>query len=162
MATFREDFESPDRGWFFAGQAGFDLGRGFAHTGANNAWVRGITGWHAINKFHPVFPHTNCVASAWLRLSENLTDGYFSVRGAADLNGNGPILRETKLVGPGPVNPVHRGYNQYQLNFDSQNFSRVLLYVGLWGVGQDAWIQVDDVEITSHGNLEDDVVLNPV
>jgi hypothetical protein len=162
VATFREDFETPDRGWFFAGQAGFDVGRNLAHTGANNAWVRATNGWHAINKFHPVFPHTACTASAWLRLSGSLTDGYFSVRGAAELNGNGPILTEIKLVGPGRANPDHRGYNRYNLTFNSGDLSRILVYVGLWGVGQDAWVQVDDVEITSRGNLEDDVVLNPV
>jgi hypothetical protein len=98
---------------------------------------------------------------AWLRLSASLTDGYFSVRGAAELNGNGPILKERKLVGPGPANPNHRGYNPYRLDFDSRDFSRVLVYVGLWGVGRDAWVQVDDVEITSLGNLEDDAVPNP-
>jgi len=96
-----------------------------------------------------------------VRLSESLTDGYFSVRGAAQLNGNGRILKEIKLVGPGPVNPDHRGYNLYRLDFNSQEFSRVLVYVGLWGVGRDAWVQVDDVEITSRRNLEGDNVSNP-
>jgi len=37
-------------------RAGYDIGKGFAREGANNAWVRGSTGWNAINRFHDVEP----------------------------------------------------------------------------------------------------------
>jgi len=31
--------------WYTAGRAGIDRNHGFTRSGANNAWVRGTTGW---------------------------------------------------------------------------------------------------------------------
>ena len=131
-----EPFERPHPGWFFTGGAGFDYGKGLAYREKGNAWVRGTTGWHALNRFHDVKAGTAYTVSAMLRLSPGLTDGYFSVREARELNGNGRIMTEVKLVGPSD-------YRKFELNFTT-NFSRVLFYVGLWGTGRDVWIQIDD------------------
>ena len=49
------------------------------------------------------------MAYATLRLSPGLTDGYFSVRETRELNGNGRIITEIKLVGPSE-------YRQQRLN----------------------------------------------
>lgn len=94
---------------------------------------------------------------AWLRLSDTLTDGYFAVRGAAELDGDGPILAETKLVGSAPdsLECQDTSYTQYEVTFASGDLRRVLIYVGLWGVGPDAWIQIDDFGIWRY-SLEDD------
>lgn len=143
---FVDDFEKPDLGWFLTPGAGFDYGKGLADVGQGNAWVRNTSGWNAINHFFTLQPNTTSIAvQASLRLSDNLTDGYFSARAAAELNGEGTILKEIKLVGPGPAGPHGNGYSKFEFEFDvPPGLTNVLVYVGLWGVGPDAWIQVDD------------------
>lgn len=147
MIILDEQFDQPGSEWFFTGNAGYDFGKGLAHFGPNNAWVRATSGWNAINRFQTVVPHTDYIVSAWLRFSDSLTDGYFSVRAAPELNGEGRILTERKLVGPNHPNPSKDNYNRFRLRFDTQGWERILLYVGLWGMGQDAWIQIDDVQV---------------
>ena len=53
------------------------------------------------------------------------------------------MLREIKLVGSGP-----QGYRRESFTFNKGTNKTVLFYVGLWGVGKDAWLQVDDAEIS--------------
>jgi hypothetical protein len=56
-------------------------------------------------------------------------------------NGSGRIIHEIKLVGarsPGEGNI--KGYRLESFDFKMGAFGKVLLYVGLWGVGKDAWI----------------------
>lgn len=136
-------------GWFFTGGAGLDNGMGLERRGSGNAWVRNTTGWNAINNWVRIQPGRACTASAWLRTSETLTDGYMSVRNDDWDGGDGAILNEVKLVGARPSgDPGDRGYQFISFDFDSRSNSRVLFYVGLWGVGRDAWIQIDDAAIT--------------
>jgi hypothetical protein len=144
-----EQFDQPDAGWFFAGNAGYDFNKGLAHFGPNNAWVRASSGWNALNRFQDVEADTDYEVGAWLRLSDSLTDGYFSVRAAPELNGEGQIITERKLAGPNPSNPSQDNYNRYVLRFNSNGWRRILVYIGLWGVGKDAWIQIDDVKISN-------------
>ena len=138
-----DPFEPKHPGWFTTGGAGFDYGKGYAYR-KGNAWVRGSTGWNALNRFHDMKANTNYTVSAMLRLSPGLTDGYFSVREARELNGNGRIITEVKLVGPTP-------YREFRLNFNTGNLNRVLFYIGLWGKGSDVWIQIDDFVIAEVG-----------
>lgn len=142
--TWIETFENPSRSWFTAGGAGFDYGKGLAFDGKGNGWIRGSSGWNALNLFHLVKPNTEYQVSALLRLSPGLTDGYFSVREARELVGNGRILNEVKLVGPSP-------YNTFSFKFATGNVDRVLFYIGLWGVGRDVWIQVDNFVLDERG-----------
>jgi len=135
-----EPFEQPHPGWFTTGGAGFDYNKGLAYREKGNAWVRGSSGWNALNRFHDIKPNTAYTVSAMLRLSPGLTDGYFSVREARELNGNGRIITEVKLVGP-------TDYREFRLNFTTGNLNRVLFYIGLWGTGRDVWIQIDDFVI---------------
>jgi hypothetical protein len=144
IEQFSDNFEPPDRDWFLTGGAGFDRGKGLAHKGDGNAWVRATSGWNAINRFHDVQPGSTYTVGAWLRLSPSVTDGYFSVREARERNGEGQIITQRKLVGPGPTNPDNADYNEVSFSFDTGDLSTVLIYVGLWGNGQDAWIQIDD------------------
>lgn len=147
IVQFSDGFESqkPNPAWFLTASAGFDYEKGNAHTGQGNAWVRATQGWNAINVwFSGLTPNSDCQASAWLRFSPSLTDGYISVR--ADGSGSpGPVIAELKLCGNAPPNPDNAGYNHYYFPFNSGSNSRVLFYVGLWGNGQDSWIQIDDV-----------------
>lgn len=147
VIQFFENFESPYKDWFFTGGAGFDFGKGLARRGQGNAWVRNTAGWNAINRWWNVQPHSICYVHAWLRLSPNLTDGYISVRHDEDRQPDGKfdVIREIKLVGPGPQNPENANYNPYTFEFYSGNNARVLFYIGLWGNGKDSWIQIDEV-----------------
>ncbi len=147
-----EDFELPSKEWFFTGAAGFDFAKGFARKGRGNAWVRNTTGWNAINIWRPVEPNRTYTALAWLRLSPTLTDGYFSVRNDKENrpDGNFDVINEIKLIGPGPANPRNDNYSPYKFDFETAGNTRVLLYVGLWGVGPDAWIQIDEVSLSAN------------
>jgi hypothetical protein len=146
IVVFDEQFEWANSEWTAAGGAGFDFGRGLAHKGTGNAWVRNTTGWNAVNYVVGVQPNAECTASAWLRFSNNLTAGYMTVR--VDGQANGLVLQEIKLTGPNPNNAASGNYNQYSFRFNPRNSYEVLFYVGLWGNGQDSWIQVDDVVIS--------------
>ena len=151
IIQINEDFESPSPDWFFTGGAGFDHGKGLAHTGVGNAWVRHTTGWNAINRWMPVHPNSKYTAFAWLRLSPDLTDGYFSVRNDKEnrADKNFDVINEIKLVGPGPKNAANADYNSYKFEFNTGSQSRVLLYVGLHGNGKDSWIQIDDLSLST-------------
>jgi hypothetical protein len=150
IQQFSDNFENPSRGWFFAGGAGFDMNKGLAHRGKGNAWVRNTTGWNAINHWVTVPPHSHCYVNAWLRLSPYLLDGYISVRNDKDNrpDHNFDVINERRLVGPSAPNFDNAGYNQYPFEFESGGNTRVLFYVGLWGNGQDNWIQIDDMSVS--------------
>ncbi len=143
LMQWDETFEGGGgRGWWTAGGAGFDLGLGYAHQGRGNGWVRNTTGWNAINTWVSVVPNAECRASAWIRLSPQMTAGYMTAK-----SHYGTTINEIRLVGPGPYNPAHKNYNQYVFDFNPGNASSVLFYVGMWGNGRDAWAQIDDVVI---------------
>jgi hypothetical protein len=122
--------------WFGDAASGVDVGANLAHSGHNNAWVRAMTGWHAVNQWISVAPNKKYRAGAWVRASPNMRAGYFSVRAQ---NGFG-ILNEHPF---GATN----GYEYMSFDFESGNNTSVLMYVGFWGSGADAWIQVDDVGV---------------
>ncbi|MFM0523040.1 hypothetical protein PQR08_37075 [Caballeronia jiangsuensis] len=144
-----QDFESsrPPAGWIPTGIAGFDYGKGLAHQGEGNSWVRAVRGWNAINKWIRMPKNSDCIARAWIRHSDSLTDGYMTVRGG---NGSsfGPVITEVKLSGPNRPNPAEKNYNLYELNFYSGDNPQLLFYVGLYGNGRDSWVQVDDVVVS--------------
>jgi hypothetical protein len=138
-------------GWFPIGSAGFDSGKHHAYRGRGNAWVRGKAGWNAINNWVSVSAPNGaeCTASAWLKTSDSLTDGYMNVRVADEEDGSGKMVHEHKLIaarysGDGDT----QGYRLERLNFKMGAVGKVLFYIGLWGNGQDAWIQIDDVAVT--------------
>ena len=145
VTILEEGFEGPTS-WFAGPGAGFDRGLGLAHTGEGNAWVRNLSGWTAVNLiYNPSAPAgSECAAQAWIRMSPTVTDGYFSVR---SFPGEvGPVISEVKLVGPGPANPAHAGYNAYSFGFRHTG-GPMLFYIGNWGNGGDSWLQIDDVVI---------------
>ncbi len=142
------NFESPNEGWWFAGNAGLDYDRGLEHSGRGNAWIRSTSGWNSINNSANVEPNRECRVAAWLRTSDTLTDGYMSVRSLNSDGSFGDVINEIKLVGAGSPNPQNRDYNLYTVDFNSGSSQKILLYFGLWGNGNDSWIQVDDVEVS--------------
>ena len=149
IVQYTQDFETsqPPHDWFPTGGAGFDWDKGLAHQGKGNAWVRYTQGWNAVNTlidFSAAPQGSNCAASAWLRVSPDVTDGYISVRPAVAGQAPGPVINEIKLVGPTP--PENNGYKQFVFNFQRPS-TGVLFYVGLHGNGRDGWIQIDDVVV---------------
>src|SRR5215475_7100425 len=91
-------------GWFFTGGAGLDNGKGLEHSGKGNAWIRNTTGWNAVNNWVSISAPrgSKCTASAWLRTSDTLTDGYMTIRDADKDDGSGRIIRQIPLVGARP------------------------------------------------------------
>jgi hypothetical protein len=142
LLQFYDGFENGHSAWFTTGGAGFDYGLGLAYKGQGNGWVRNTTGWNAINTIEQVQPWETCTASAWIRLSPHLTGGYMSIRQSY---GDWHIINEIPLTGPGPVGD--NGYNHYVFPFYSGSTNSVEFYAGLWGNGQDAWMQIDEVVI---------------
>ena len=144
------DFESRDpvkTEWFAGPGAGFDYEKNLAHTGKGNAWVRNQSGWSAVNTWLlPPSQATTCSAQAWIRMSDGITDGYFSVR-SGDGRTSGPVIHQKKLVGPNPSNPSNANYNLISFDFKPTG-GYLLFYVGNWGNGKDNCIQIDDFGVS--------------
>lgn len=127
--------------WYVEGQGGVDRGLGFAHSGANNGYVRNnVKGWNALKQEVAVVPNTNYTLSAWVRTSHSFNEGYF---GARVLRG-GPILNELKLTQP------VGGYTQVSVQFNSGAHHSVEIFAGLWANAGDTWLQADDFVLTRH------------
>ena len=145
LTQWAENFNPPMPGWGIVGGAGFDQGDKFSRPGnPGNGWVRASDGWNAIQTWVAVQPHVNVTVDAWLRWAPELTGGYISVRGQEANGQPGPVIKELRLAGNQPLpKDDQEGYFEYQFEFNTGNYSEVLFYVGLWGNGHDAWIQVD-------------------
>jgi hypothetical protein len=155
------DFEGTSYlGWQLYGGGGIDRGLGNAHTGQNNAFLYASSGWNSLTSpsaFVGWGDTSNktwkCQGAAYVRASANVTSFYFSIlnpktgaiikevgplsgsqlNAAADITGYARIYTGLfDMVGPaGGPNPGDR--------------NPVLLRLGFWGNGQNAWVQVDDV-----------------
>jgi hypothetical protein len=115
-----------------------------------------------VHQWVPVNPNTTYVATGFIRTSEGVGTGYFSVRDD-EIHGGGVINEVSFQTMTGP-------YRKLEFEFDSGPNTRVLLYAGFFArvsecmgppgaVGQIAgaecklllfgpqWIQVDDLAI---------------
>jgi hypothetical protein len=147
--AYQSDFETEQAraNWQVVGNAGFDEGKNLQYRGSSNAWVRSTHDWNALQIQVPIDPSAStCHASAMLRTSDTLTDGYISVRQARE-SLVGDVIQEIKLVGARPA-PNENGYRRESFDFQPNGSAEVLFYVGLWGKGADAWIQIDDVDVS--------------
>ncbi|WP_434389745.1 hypothetical protein [Melittangium boletus] len=125
--------------WYVQGPdtKGIDRGLGFSRTGAHNGWIRTATrDWNALKQDVAVTPNTNYVLTGWVRGSSNFDAGFFGVCTVP-----GTIIREVKY-GSLP------GYTQQTVAFNSGNNSTVSVFAGFWGVGADAFVQLDDLTLT--------------
>lgn len=145
-----EGFESRDparTGWFAGPGSGFDFEKNLAHSGKGNAWVRNLSGWSAVNAWiTPPRDASRCTVQAWIRMSDGITGGYFSVRRGNGIT-PGPVINERKLVGPNPASPSNANYNLVSFDFTPTG-GPLLFYVGNWGNGRDNWIQIDDFGVS--------------
>jgi hypothetical protein len=126
--------------WLFEGTAanGVDRGLGFAHSGANNGWIRcTCTGWSALYQTVPVVPGTTYTFGSWVNASANLPadQGRFGVRaGTTDL--------ASKTFGAGS------GYVHHEVTVKvPADVHELTVYAGFNAPNKDTWIQVDDFTV---------------
>jgi hypothetical protein len=127
--------------WYFntGSQGDVDVNKGFAHTGANNGFVRNSSGWNAIKQEIFVEPNTDYTLSAYLRTSSNSNNGYFGVRQLY----NGPMINEIHISTSLP------GYTKKTVTFNSGNNHSVEIFAGIWANG-DTWMQMDTFSVTKN------------
>ncbi|MFF1821082.1 DUF4185 domain-containing protein [Kribbella sp. NPDC058245] len=127
--------------WLFEGTAanGVDRGLGFAHSGANNGWIRcACTGWSALYQTVPVTPGTTYRFGSWISASANLPAGAgrFGVR-------NGTAELASEVFGAGT------GYVHHEVTVKvPAGVHELTVYAGFTGPNVDTWIQVDDFSVS--------------
>jgi Domain of unknown function (DUF4185) len=119
--------------WQLSGHGGVDRDAGLAHEGQNNAFVRGSIGRHELQQNVAVRPHHRYRLSAWVRTAENNTETALGVRTL-----RGQMLAERKVT-------ALPGYTRLSVELDTGRESLIQLHAGLFGHGQDVWLQLDDV-----------------
>ncbi|GAB2671990.1 DUF4185 domain-containing protein [Kribbella swartbergensis] len=127
--------------WLFEGTAanGVDRGLGFAHSGANNGWIRcTCTGWSALYQTVPVVPGTTYTFGSWINASAGLPagQGRFGVRsGTQDL--------ASKTFG------ASNGYAHHEVTVTiPAGIHEVTVYAGFNAPNTDTWIQLDDFTVS--------------
>jgi hypothetical protein len=130
--------------WWFAGNAGIDVDRGFAIPGEqNDGWANAYSGWNAVNTWLPTTPGQACDVALWVRTSQsNFGTGYIGVDNEANtvhLGGVGPFAALT-----GDAN--FAGYTRVNFSFTATD-TQSIFYAGFWGNGQDSWMQVNDLSM---------------
>jgi hypothetical protein len=135
-------FEAPASGpsaWEFEGTAnhGVDRSLGFAHSGANNGWIRTSgTGWSAYTQQVPVVPGRSYTFQGWVRSSPGMTDGRFGVRLGAQ---GSDVLGEQRFG-------ASAEYAQHAVTVDvPPGVDTVTVYTGFVAPGSDTYLQVDDI-----------------
>ncbi|BAY23649.1 hypothetical protein NIES2100_34410 [Calothrix sp. NIES-2100] len=122
--------------WVAEGKTDIDRGMGNSNSGQNNVSMRNVTGWNSISQRIKLQPNTEYELKAYVRTSENVTDGYFGVR---DANQNAFVeLKFGRLS----------QYIPLTLRFVTGNESEYNIFTGFWAVGQDSWVQVDNYTLT--------------
>lgn len=136
-------FESQDTAtlgapWETSAGVSVERDSAFAHHSARNVLIQGTSGWHVVQQWVPVKRFTRYSAAAYIQTSDNLTGGYFSVRGDGSAL---PILDEVAFGATGGQR------SQQRFEFDSGAHDYVLIYVGMWGNGTSAWLRADQLSI---------------
>jgi hypothetical protein len=126
--------------WVFEGTAanGVDRGLGFAHSGANNGWIRTSgTGWSALTQLIPVKPGTTYKFTSWINASAALPAGAgrFGVRAGSQ------VLGEDSFG-------ASAGYVRHEVTVTvPPGVQAITLYAGFTAPGADTFIQVDDFAV---------------
>ena len=133
--------EQPDRQvrvpWFACGQGGIDRDGQQSYAGKNNGYVRAAQGWNALTQAVVVRPNRRHRLTAWVRTSaRDVPDGALGVRGRS-----GELARTSF---------GHLGsYTKVSVDFDPGDNADIEVFAGFWGVGADAWVQVDQVSLVA-------------
>lgn len=136
-----ETFEGPNSTWIFVGNAGIDIGRGYAASGSNNAWVRAAHGVHVVAGFFDVMRTAPYTLTMSVRTSTSPVTFVVGVRDASGLNARGALLKEELR------RVKWTEYRRTELKFTTTSTGRILIYVGLLGSGTDTWCQIDEVHL---------------
>ena len=126
--------------WHCVGNCGADINKGWAHSGANNGFVRYNSGWNSIYQTVTVTPNTTYVLTGWLQTSSNSTEGYIGAR----VPGGGAIRDETRFAAVG-------SWQQFTVTVDSGDASSLDVYGGIWAKNGDTWAQFDDFSLVPVG-----------
>ncbi len=114
--------------------------------------MRNVSGWNGISQRVRLQPKTEYELKAYIRTSENVTDGHFGVR---DANQNAFIeIKFGRLPQyiPLTLRFVTGRLPQYiplTLRFVTGNESEYNISTGFWAVGEDSWVQVDSYSLTA-------------
>jgi hypothetical protein len=121
--------------WFSEGALsyGVDVNAGKAHSGSDNGWIAGSSGWGALRQTISVASNTNYRMVAWVRSSSNVNDGWIGVKTTS-----GSVINEFRHGQAG-------SYTRYIVSFNSGSNTSVRLNIGLYGAGSGTWEQIDDV-----------------
>jgi hypothetical protein len=157
LESFNETWgfeDAPNSGWFFGGSAGYDIDKGFAHTGNDNLWINAsaVGTWNSVNvEFNPAQlsiggeGQYECSWSAWTQTSPNFRYGVMNLwnTNAGKVNsGQLDFIWASDLE-------ASASYTEQVGNFVlPPGIIRVLFDFGFWGTGTDQWIRVDDVNVT--------------
>jgi hypothetical protein len=98
--------------------------------------MRNVSGWNGISQRIKLQPNTEYELKAYIRTSENVTDGSFGVRDA-----NQKAFVELKFGRLAQYIPL-------TLRFVTGNEPEYNIFTGFWAVGQDSWVQVDNYTLT--------------
>ncbi len=121
--------------WSVNGRGGVDYGKGNAHSGLNNGWVRHNSGWNDLFQKVVLTPHRRYRLSGWMRSSGSNSEGYFGVRRPS---GQGVVAEQR--FGSLPA------YTRLSVEFSVGDVNELEVFVGGWSVNnQDFWIQADDM-----------------
>lgn len=134
------NFEMPHMGpWQCTNTCGKDGGLGFAFQGENNGYATGTLGRNEIRQTVNVLPHHNYQFKAWVRTSDNLSNGYVGVR---ELNGANV---KRLLLSP------YADYTELIIEFDTKEHTTLEVYANVKAEkGKDTWLQIDDVSLITY------------
>jgi hypothetical protein len=139
-----ETFEGPNSTWLLVGNAGIDVGKGYAAHGSNNAWVRGAHGVHVIAAFFDVMRTAPYTLTMSVQTSTSPVMFVVGVREASGLDAGGALMKEE----------LHRDewteYHRTELKFTTTSTGRILVYAGLLGTGADTWCRIDEVRLDTN------------
>jgi hypothetical protein len=145
--------DAPNSGWFFGGNAGYDIDRGWGFEGyPNNVWANNWpTGvWNSVNvEFVPGVgawggAETTCTVTAEVETSSNFVNGLVAVWDVKDGMG-GPLGAQ---LGGGSFG-AYGNWTEITYDFNvSKSSGTVLLDFGFWGTGTPQWMRIADVTAT--------------
>lgn len=116
---------------------GIDLGTGFSHSGANDAWIRDSTAnWNATTQWVSVATNTNYTLTGWVRNNFTTNLGYLGVR----MSDGVTVLQQASFS-------AATNYTEIMVNFNSGSNSTVMVFAGFTGQSVDRWLQIDDISI---------------
>ena len=133
-----EEFISPwsKRG---TGDSRVEQGNGKAHSGENSATLRGHADkeWNDIIQTVDVQPNTNYRLTAWIRTTDNFSDGYFGIR-----DGTNPSGKHAEV----PIEAT-REYTEFTVDFNSVDNTQMTIFIGKYQWGTETLARIDDVSM---------------